>query len=56
MKSNTMLNWQHFNWTIKTNAPDDSKGGGGDFQSYILKWEKKSANNEWLVELKIFLS
>ena len=29
---------------------------GGDFQSYILKWEKKSANNEWLVELKIFLS
>ena len=30
--------------------------GGGNFQSYILKWEKKSANKEWLVELKIFLS
>ena len=41
---------------ITVSPPSFLLGGGGDFQSYILKWEKKSANNEWLVELKIFLS
>ena len=39
-----------------TVSPPSFLLGGEDFQNYILKWEKKSANNEWLVELKIFLS